>query len=699
MTLLDKHLDQISYCAASISELPFPRPKIFTNALLQAHDITSLIRDTEIHERALFSVPPPPPAPKAQNPSASTNRRNTIFDVNGAGSSTMGGGANAVRAPKRNTAVAAVLGTELVDKIRKGGGGGAGTGMGYRTYDNTSKTEVDVETLLEGAEKLLAVYPIPGAREKISALRQRHMQLESSLDYYENKIADQTTQLAKKNRPRSPYIDDEPDEAEGDGEAPVFQPMTDEDLRKEEEEVRTLEQKKRGLEDRVNSMGRDISGVLRLSHSTTMIDFTLTSPQLTLRTNARTFANSVLAGAPKLYSHLPTQNERFQATLPIYRTAVQAGLIKGQVPSPLGGTSESLVDAAIVVEEFFAVEPSAAITILGTGLGLTPLILGGNEELWGKFLKKFLVQEGEPIAAFVHSEPGGTANWLEKGAPGLGTTAYEEGGEWVLNGEKLWTTNSSGWDNRGADIQCVVCRQGRPNEPQDPNVDPASNILILIVTREDISHNDASAYQVLSDPELPGFTSANGPHSKFTNLRIPSSNLLCAPGKGAQIVEQTFGSSAALVGAMCVGIMRSAFDAALAFCKTDTRGGTVPIIQHQSVADKLIDIKMRVEAARALTWKALSGIEKGPGGWENRIETALEAKVWCSEQVTKCVVDAMSVVGMRSYEKSMGFSRMLDDAVCLPLFDGGNVGVRRRQLEKIFQSDGYEPWAGTYSSS
>lgn len=135
----------------------FPPPKIFTNALLQPHDITTLIRDTELHERALFSVPPPPPLPKAQDPSSSTNRRNTTFNISGNGTSIVGGGANAVRAPKRNTAVAAVLGTELVDKIRRGGGGGAGTGVGYRTFDGNNRNEVDVEVLLEGAEKLLGV--------------------------------------------------------------------------------------------------------------------------------------------------------------------------------------------------------------------------------------------------------------------------------------------------------------------------------------------------------------------------------------------------------------------------------------------------------------------------------------------------------------------------------------------------------------
>ena len=41
----------------------------------------------------------------------------------------------------------------------------------------------------------------------------------------------------------------------------------------------------------------------------------------------------------------------------------------------------------------------------------------------------------------------------------------------------------------------------------------------------------------------------------------------------------------------------------------------------------------------------------------------------------------------------MGFVQMLQDAACLPLFDGGNVGVRRRQLEKIMQGEEYDPWA------
>ncbi|KKY28377.1 putative dash complex subunit spc34 [Diplodia seriata] len=248
MTLLDAHLEQISLCSTSIAELPFPRPKIFANALLHPHDITALIRDTESHERALFSVPPPQKTPTAQEPSslAGSNRRATVFN-----------------APRRNTAVAAILGNDLVERIREGGGGGAGSTLGYRSYGGgRDRGEIDVETLLEGAEKLCAVYHIPGVDQKIVQLRQRHARLTSSLEHYELRVAEQQARLARMNKPRDEYGDEAEESMQPELE-PEEAPLTMEDLMREEEEIRALENKKRGLEDRVNSMGKDIYGVQR----------------------------------------------------------------------------------------------------------------------------------------------------------------------------------------------------------------------------------------------------------------------------------------------------------------------------------------------------------------------------------------------------------------------------------------------------
>ena len=91
-------------------------------------------------------------------------------------------------------------------------------------------------------------------------MRQRYSRLEASIEYYENRLSEQTKQLSKISRSRD-YIEDEQEDLEAEPDPPAFQPMTEEDLRREEEEVKQLERKKRGLEDRVNSMGRDISGL------------------------------------------------------------------------------------------------------------------------------------------------------------------------------------------------------------------------------------------------------------------------------------------------------------------------------------------------------------------------------------------------------------------------------------------------------
>lgn len=176
-----------------------------------------------------------------------------------------------------------------------------------------------------------------------------------------------------------------------------------------------------------------------------MLDFTLSESQQKQRAEARMFATKVLSTAHDTYASLPNQSSRFRSILPFYRIAVQAGMLKGQIPTPLGGTCDSLLDAAIGLEEMYATDPSVTLTVAATGLGLTPLIMSGHERLQKQFLKPFLSGEGETMASLVHSEPGGTANWLEKVGKGLQTTARREGEQWMINGEKVsWSDESEG---------------------------------------------------------------------------------------------------------------------------------------------------------------------------------------------------------------------------------------------------------------
>ncbi|KPM38695.1 Nitroalkane oxidase [Neonectria ditissima] len=428
-----------------------------------------------------------------------------------------------------------------------------------------------------------------------------------------------------------------------------------------------------------------------------MIGFTLTEKQKALREEAATIAKEILAPARDVYTQHHDQQTRFRSTLPFYQKLVKAGTVKAQVPIALGGSNESFIDSAIAIEEMYAADSSVMVHVVGTGLGLMPLILGGTPEQHKEFLKPFISDEGEPLASLTHSEPGGTANWLEKGGKGLGTTARLEGDSYIVNGEKLWTTNSAGWDGKGAALSCLCCRYSEDGGPEDPDVDPASNILVLLVTRDVVAQNSPEAYQLLAEPDLMGHTAASGPLTKYTNFKVPAANVLAPRGKAAAaLVEKAFSISAALVGAMAVGTMRKAFEAALKFAREDNRGGTVPVLQRQSPADLLINAKIKIDTSRILVWKALSGLEEGAGDESSRYEACLQAKVYCSDQAVSVVWETMQVVGVTSYGTDTVFPRLLNDATVYSIFDGGNIGLRRRQLQKLMQAEDYKPWAGFF---
>ncbi|ERT02684.1 hypothetical protein HMPREF1624_00985 [Sporothrix schenckii ATCC 58251] len=274
MSHLMVHLDQISVSCQGIRSLPFPPPKVFTNALLYNDDITSLIRDTEAHERALFSVPAPLPAAKttpAEAPStavsgagdsgagvaaSSSKRRQTVFNV-AAGEVTTGPpSARPSAAPRRQTAVAAVLGGDLHAQIgRRTGGGGGGGG------------DVDVNILLKGAEKLCTVYALPGALERIPVLRQKHAQQTSTLTYYEAKVAEQAQRLEGMNHDRrggEGEFDGDNDMSMAAAAPAAADGLTDDDLRHEEDEIRELERKKKELQERLRAMDKDLGGLLNM---------------------------------------------------------------------------------------------------------------------------------------------------------------------------------------------------------------------------------------------------------------------------------------------------------------------------------------------------------------------------------------------------------------------------------------------------
>src|ERR1700704_6754478 len=100
------------------------------------------------------------------------------------------------------------------------------------------------------------------------------------------------------------------------------------------------------------------------------IDFTLTPEQRELKSEARKFAKDVLADVRAATDMLPTAEERFLVTRPTYEAMVAAGYLRKCIPVPAGGEGNGLVDMAIMAEEFYSVNASVTLTMLGTVLGL-----------------------------------------------------------------------------------------------------------------------------------------------------------------------------------------------------------------------------------------------------------------------------------------------------------------------------------------
>lgn len=412
------------------------------------------------------------------------------------------------------------------------------------------------------------------------------------------------------------------------------------------------------------------------------IDITLTPAQKTLQREARAFAHDVLTGVVPATRDIPGAEARAMATKPFYEKLIAAGFMRKSIPVEAGGECTGMIDAAVVCEELYSVDASVTCTLIGSVLGLYPLLLAGTPGQIAELLPPFLAKKGAPLAAFCSSEPGGSAN---SGAPapaeGVRTKAVLDGGHWVINGRKQWIPTPLGWDGKGADLLTVVCRT-------DADAAPEHAMSVIAVARPTPGLVFEHAHDGL------GHRAHLSTRFRLEDVRVPVGNVLGGVGGGAKLAEASFTATAALVGVLGVALMRAAFDFTLRFAKTERRGGLHPIIEHQAVGYALADAKTTIEAARFLSWAACKALDdKSPGA----SELAFQAKIFGSEAAVKVVTDLMRVVGIDSYDHELPLAGLLQDAVVLPLFDGGNMGVRRRQLHTLMKAEGYDPltaWGG-----
>jgi alkylation response protein AidB-like acyl-CoA dehydrogenase len=412
------------------------------------------------------------------------------------------------------------------------------------------------------------------------------------------------------------------------------------------------------------------------------IDFRLDENQIALRDGARAFASGVLKDVRSTIRKHPRPEDRFYAIRPFHKQAVDAGFVKGLFPRDVGGMEISTLDFAVAAEELCVVDVNVPSAMLGTGLCVKPVIMFGTDEQKRRFLPDF-INDGSLLGALAFTEVTGGANF---DAPdpryGVKTFAIREGDEWVINGEKHYTTNGTGWDGNNCHLYAVVCRT-------EPNKNAQEALAVIMVP------GNAPGVKVTGILDTAGHRATISPRMKFENVRVPAGNIIGKPGDGIEIVSTNFAWTAALIGAACVGVMRAAFDHAVEFARKDARSGPHPIIEYSTVGYMLADMKMRIEACRYMTWKACQQYDLSKG---REHELAVMTKVFCSETCVDVVYDAMRLVGVDSYTDMHRLAELMNDAMCFPLYDGGNMGARRRNLHNIIKSPSYSSLTAPYGT-
>jgi nitroalkane oxidase len=414
------------------------------------------------------------------------------------------------------------------------------------------------------------------------------------------------------------------------------------------------------------------------------IDFALTGVQRELQQSARKFAEQALRPVALAIDRSASAWEAFRASREAFRQLAQAGFTRSFIPVAYGGGGLTLLDMAIAAEELSCVDVNVPTTLLGNSLALYPVIHYGTPEQKERFLRPFVEDtEGELLAAFGFTDVAGAANFDSPDpAGGMQTIARIERDQWVINGQKHFTTNGTGWDKNGCHLYTVICRI-------DPGLGADDALAVIVVP------GDTPGISVVDIYDKVGHRGVSTPRIHFDDVRVPVSNAIGDPGLPAKtILTEAFSWTAAVIGAASVGSMRAAFEFALDFARTERRLGTVPIIEHQNVGFMLADVKMRIEACRYLTWKACHEFDRTRGRAQ---ELAIMAKVYCSETATAAVWDCMRLVGIASYTKELApLERIMRDTMAFPLYDGGNLGIRRRQLHDMLRDPAYDPLQAAY---
>jgi alkylation response protein AidB-like acyl-CoA dehydrogenase len=317
----------------------------------------------------------------------------------------------------------------------------------------------------------------------------------------------------------------------------------------------------------------------------------------------------------------------------------EQGFMGLSIPEAYGGSGGSCFMAILAIEEFSRVDASAGVVI-----DVQNTLVSNAIQRWGTDRQKqeFLPRLAhDTVGAYALSEAGSGSD-----AFALETRAAEDGGEYVLNGRKLWITNAK----------------------------EAGVFIIFATLDRELGYKGITAFLV--DRTTPGFTVGRkedklGIRASSTcellleDCRVPKQNLLGQPGKGYKVAIETLNEGRIGIAAQMVGVAQGAFDHALGYAQERKQFGK-SISEFQAIQFQLAQLATRIEAARLLAYNAARLQDAG----KPFLKEAAMAKYFCSEVAERVASEAIEIYGGYGFTRDYPAEKYLRDSKIGKIYEG-----------------------------
>lgn len=366
------------------------------------------------------------------------------------------------------------------------------------------------------------------------------------------------------------------------------------------------------------------------------MEFSLTPQQQEWQTAAIEFARASLADDMIARDHAGTFSRD------LWKKCAEFGVQGLPVPEEYGGNGADVGTAIAVMEGLgYGCKDAGLLFSINAHLwtNSVPILLYGTEAQKKKYLPGLC--DGTLIGANGASEP-------ESGSDvfAMKTRAEKRGNTYILNGAKMFVTN--------AQVADTIATYATLDEKMG-----IMGVCGFIVEK---SFPGVSVSRKL---EKMGLRTSPMAEVIFENCEVPAENLLGREGRGAEVFNCSMEWERSCILASCLGTMRRQLEKCTEYARMRRQFGR-PIGKFQSVANKLVDMKVRLETARPLVYRI--GWLKDQG--KSAVMEAAMAKLYLSDCFVKSSLDAIQVYGGYGYMTECELERDLRDAVGSQLYSG-----------------------------